>query len=463
MACGTSGKRRSNLSAPRLSCCGKAQLGIRFDTDAVKRRFRPEPPQWPKLLGVAAASGLATLFVARNFFPEEKKLRHPIRADYNVGDEVFVRTMGHLLGPPLVEGNKVTPLENGDHIFPAMLSGIRSAQRTITFENFLFQEGEISDAFARALAERARAGVKVHFLQDALGCDSVHGRAINLMKRAGVAVEIYRFVHFSRINYRTHRKILVIDGTLGFLGGVGISDAWKGNGRTHGLWRDSHYQVQGPVVAQLQEAFMDNWLETRSELLHGDLYFPRLECTGEEMCQIFKSSAGEGSDSGRLMLLVSIAAARDRIRIANAYFIPDNLTMQTLLEALHRGVKIEIITPGTDIDAQIVRAVGKTRWKTLLEAGARFYEYQPARFHCKYLLVDDCWASVGSANLDNRSMSLNEEANLNVLDRQFVAAYTRVFEEDKTHSREVTLKDWHNRPWKEKITGRAMSIFRSQM
>jgi cardiolipin synthase A/B len=443
--------------------CDKAQLRAGFDTDAVKLACRHDSPQWPKLLGMAAASSLATLFVVRNFFPAEKKVRHPIRANYNVGDEVFVRTMGHLLGPSLVEGNKVTPLENGDQIFPAMLSGIRSAQRTITFENFLFQEGEISDAFAQALAERARAGVKVHFLQDALGCDSVHGRAIELMKRAGVTVEIFRFVHFSRINYRTHRKILVIDGALGFIGGVGISDAWKGNGRTHGLWRDSHYQVRGPVVAQLQQAFMDNWVETRAELLHGDLYFPKQERAGEQMCQIFKSSAGEGSDSGRLMLLISIAAARGRIRIANAYFIPDNLTMQTLLEALHRGVKVEIITPGTDIDAQIVRAVGETRWKPLLEAGARFYEYQPARFHCKYLLVDDCWASVGSANLDNRSMSLNEEANLNVLDRQFVTAYARVFEEDKIHSREVTLKDWHNRPWKEKIKGLAMSIFRSQM
>ena len=181
------------------------------------------------------------------------------------------------------------------------------------------------------------------------------------------------------------------------------------------------------------------------------------------MCQILKTSAGEGSDSARLMLLVSIAAARDRIRIANVYFIPDNLTIQTLLEALHRGVKVEIIAPGPDVDARIVRAVGKTRWKPLLQAGARFYEYEPARFHCKYLLVDDCWASVGSANLDNRSMSLNEEANLNVLDRQFVTAHAQVFEEDKIHSREVTLEDWHNRPWKEKIKGRAVSIFRSQM
>ncbi|HEY3662687.1 MAG TPA: phospholipase D-like domain-containing protein [Chthoniobacterales bacterium] len=429
----------------------------------MKLSLRPDPPQWPKLLGTAAASSLVTLFLARNFFPSEKKIRHKIKANYAIGDDVFVRTMGHLLGPPLVDGNKITQLENGEQIFPAMLAGIRSARRTITMENFLWKEGEISDAFAAALAERARAGVKVHFLQDALGSDSVHGRAMQVMKKAGVAVEIFRFVHFSRINYRTHRKILVIDGNLGFIGGVGIADDWKGNGRTHGLWRDSHYQVEGPVVAQLQQAFMDNWMETRAELLHDDPYFPKQEKAGDQICQIFKSSAGEGSDSARLMLLVSIAAARERIRIANAYFIPGNLTVRTLVDALRRGVKVDIITPGADIDATLVRAVGKTRWKPLLEAGARFYEYQPARFHCKYLLVDDCWASVGSANLDNRSMSLNEEANLNVLDKNFVAKHTRVFEDDKEHSREVTLEDWHNRPLEEKIKGRAMSIFRSQM
>ncbi len=415
------------------------------------------------MLGTVAASSLATLFVARNFFPVEKKIRHPISANYDIGDEVFVRTMGHLLGPPLVKGNKIAPLENGDQIFPAMLAGIRSAERTITFENFLWKEGEITEAFASALAERARAGVKVHFLQDALGSDSLHGRAMRMMKRAGVCVEIFRFVHFSRINFRTHRKILVIDGKLGFIGGVGIADAWKGDGRTHGLWRDSHYRVQGPVVAQLQQAFMDNWMETRAELLHGDPYFPKQEEAGDHLCQIFKSSAGEGSDSARLMLLVSIAAARERIRIANAYFIPDNLTVRTLLAALRRGVKVEIITPGPDIDAKVVRAVGQTRWKPLLEAGARFYEYEPARFHCKYLLVDDCWASVGSANLDNRSMSLNEEANLNVLDKSFVAKHARVFDDDKDQSREVTLEDWRRRPWKDKIKGRAFSIFRSQM
>jgi cardiolipin synthase len=213
----------------------------------------------------------------------------------------------------------------------------------------------------------------------------------------------------------------------------------------------------------MQQAFVDNWLQTRAELLHGDEYFPKLEPAGEDVCQVFKSSAGEGSDSARLMLLVSIAAARRHIRIANAYFIPDELCMRTLLDALSRGVKVEIITPGPDIDAHTVRAVGKTRWQQLLKAGARFYEYQPGRFHCKYMLVDDCWASVGSANLDNRSLSLNEEANLNVLDKKFVAAHTKVFEEDKRFSRVITLADWHQRPWSEKIRGRIGSLLAGQM
>jgi cardiolipin synthase len=414
------------------------------------------------MLGAVAIGGAATLFLARNFFPTEKKIHHKIITDYAVGDDVFVRVMGNMLGPPLLKGNKVTALENGDQIFPALLGAIHSANRTITFENFLFKEGEVSDAFAEALAERARAGVKVHFLQDALGCDCLHGRAMNLVRQSGVQLEIFRFLNVA-INFRTHRKLLVIDGRTGYLGGTGIADDWKGDGRTHGLWRDSHYRLEGPAVAQMQQAFMDNWLQTRAELLHGDEYFPELEPAGDDMCQVFKSSAGEGSDSARLMLLVSIAAARRHIRIANAYFIPDRLSTQTLIDALRRGVKVEIITPGPDIDAKWVRSVGTSRWRQLLEAGARFYEYQPARFHCKYLLVDDCWASVGSANLDNRSLSLNEEANLNVLDKKFVSAYTLVFEEDKSHCREITLGDWHGRPLAEKIRGGIGSLLASQM
>lgn len=426
------------------------------------RREQSPPARWPALLGTAAVSSFATLFIARNFFPNEKKITHQITADYHVGDDTFLRTMGTLLGPPILEGNHVTPLQNGDEIFPAMLDGIRSARDTITFENFLWREGEITDLFAAALVERARAGVKVHFLQDALGCDEIRGRAMNLLRRSPVELEVFRFMNLS-MNFRTHRKLLVIDGRTGFIGGTGIADDWKGDGETRGLWRDSHYRVEGPAVAQMQHAFMDNWLQTRAELLHGERYFPKLEKCGSHKCQVFKSSAGEGSDSARMMLLVSMAAARHTIRIANAYFIPDNLCLQTLLEACHRGVKVEIITPGSDTDALLVRAVGKTRWRRLFEAGARFYEYQPARFHCKYFLVDDMWASMGSANLDNRSLSLNEEANLNVLDRDFVTAHAQVFEDDKSRSREITMQDWLNRPLGDKIKGHLGSILRSQM
>ena len=420
-------------------------------------------PTWPKVLGAAALSSAATLFVARNFFQTEKKIRHRIISDYEVGDEDFQRTMGQLLGPPFLEGNRITILRNGEQIFPAMLAAIRSAKRTITFENFLMKEGTLSDRFAEALAERARAGVKVHFLQDAMGCDCVHGRAIDLLEEAGVEVEVYRLLHIVNLNCRTHRKLLIIDGKMGFIGGVGIADDWDGDGRTAGKWRDNHYQVEGPAAAQLQWAFTDNWMQTRARVLHGNEYFPGPGPVGDTVCQVFISSSGEGADSARLMILLSVAAARRNIRIANAYFIPDDLCRQTLIEACQRGVKVEIITPGPDIDAQSVRAVGKTRWRPLLEAGAHFYEFMPARYHSKYMIVDDCWTSVGSANFDTRSLRLNEEANLNVLDQKFAAEHTAIFDEDKSLSRRVTLEDWRNRPWQEKVRGRAWLFMRAQL
>lgn len=422
-----------------------------------------DDPSWAKLLGVAALSSAASIFIVRNFFDTEKKIKCPIRADYAAGDDVFERTMGQLLGPPLLKGNKVTILQNGDEIFPAVLDGIRSAERTITFENFLLKDGEVWKHFSRALAEKARAGVKVHFLQDALGCNCLHGPEMKMLERAGVEIEIFRFYQLSQMNYRTHRKLLTIDGRIGFIGGACIADAWLGNGRTRGLWRDTHYRLDGPVVGQVQQAFMDNWMQTRATVLHGDPYFPKLDKAGTETCQVFKSSASEGADSARLMILLSIASARKHVRIANAYFIPDDLCLETLVRACRRGVKVEIITPGPDIDARAVRAVGKMRWPALLRAGARFYEYQPARFHCKYMIVDGCWSSVGSANLDNRSLRLNEEANLNVLDEEFAAKHIRIFEEDKSNSRRVTLADWRRRPLEEKVKGAAGLILRSQL
>jgi cardiolipin synthase A/B len=416
-----------------------------------------------KRVAQAVAISALSVLITRNFFGNEKKIRHKIVTDYAAGDATFARTVSDLLGPPLLRGNKVTVLQNGEQIFPAMLAAIRSAQSTITFENFVFSEGRVSDEFAEAMAERARAGVKVHFLQDAMGCDCLHGRAMRQMRQAGVEVEIFRFFKLTQMNYRTHRKLLVIDGRVGFVGGVGISDGWDGDGETPGLWRDTQYRVEGPVVAQAQQAFLDNWMETRAAVLHGDAYFPELFPAGDDRCQVFKSSANEGAESARLMFLLSVAAARRRIQIANAYFIPDDLCRQTLVEACQRGVTVEVITPGGDMDQQLVRMVGRERWGPLLKAGARFFEYQPARYHCKYLIVDGCWCSVGSSNLDNRSLRLNEEANLNILDETFAAAHAEVFEQDKSRSREVTHAEWLRRPFSQKAFGRLGGLFRSQM
>lgn len=423
----------------------------------------PASPEFTKLAIAAAVGGLAAVIFSRNFLETEKKLSELIVTEYGVKDPPFVRTMSQLLGPPLVAGNQVKVLQNGAQIFPRMVEAIRGARRSITFENFVFTSGSVADSFAEALCERARNGVKVHFLQDAIGCDCLRGELVQRLRNAGVELEIFRYYNLTRFNHRTHRKLLVVDGKLGFLGGVGISDAWDGCGDQPDHWRDSQYEVHGPVVAQMQQAFLDNWIQTRSCVLHGEDYFPEIPPAGDTLCQIFKSSVTDGADSARLMFLFSIAAARESIRIVNPYFIPDSLVLRMLLEARQRGVSVEIIAPSDRIDQRVVRYVGRARWGALLRAGVRFYEFQPALLHCKYFVVDSHWASVGSCNLDDRSLCLNEEANLNVWDEAFAMEHMRVFEEDKAHSVEVTLSGWLRRPMREKLLGHAAGIFRSQL
>jgi cardiolipin synthase len=343
------------------------------------------------------------------------------------------------------------------------LKAIGEAQRSVTFENFVFSEGRIARAFVDALSARAAAGVKVHFLQDALGCNCLHGELFRKLKHAGVQVEIFRYYHITRFNHRTHRKLLVVDGRVGFVGGVGIADAWDGNADAPDRWRDTQFEVRGPVVAQIQQAFMDNWMQTRACVLHGDDYFPELPVSGKVVCQAFQSSVSENADSARLMFLFSIAAARKSIRIVNPYFIPDDLTLEMLVLARQRGVQVEIVGPGSRIDQRVVRYVGRSRWGKLFDQGTRFFEYQPALLHSKYFIVDDLWASVGSCNLDNRSLVLNEEANLNVLDADFAAELTAAFNRDQAASVEITKADWERRPISEKIIGRCAGLLRSQM
>ncbi len=425
------------------------------------------PPKSKRFAVVSAiiVTALAVLFVV-NLSSGEKKIIHEITHLYAVTDEQFARSMGSLLGPSMLSGNKVEPLINGEQIFPAMLAAIRGAKRSITFETYIYWSGAIGKQFAEALSERAKNGVKVHVLVDWVGAGKLDDALIDSMKAAGVEVEKFRplrWYNLSRINNRTHRKLLVVDGRVGFTGGVGIADLWSGNGQDAQHWRDSHFRLEGPAVAQMQSAFMDNWMKTRSLVLHGEAYFPKLESAGTTVAQVFKSSAQEGSESVRLMYLLSIAAAQQRIRLANAYFVPDDLAVQMLIGAAKRGVKVEIIVPNEHTDSELVRKASRARWGPLLEAGIEIYEYQPTMMHCKVMVVDDLWTSVGSTNFDNRSFRLNDEANLNVLNAEFAQRNAAQFETDKKKSRRINLEQWRQRPWTEKLMGWASSLLRPQL
>jgi cardiolipin synthase len=407
---------------------------------------------------------LAVVFLLLNLSSGEKKIRREIQQLYAVDDPQFLRSMGSLLGPAILGGNRIGTLLNGDQIFPAMLEAIHGATRTIAFETYIYWSGEIGEQFADALSERARAGVKVHVLLDWVGSGKAKQEYLDQMKESGVEVEKYHplhWYHLARINNRTHRKILVVDGRVGFTGGVGIADKWTGNAQDPDHWRDSHFKLEGPAVAQMQAAFMDNWMKTRSRVLHGEEYFPELPQVGKSYAQVFKSSPREGSESVRLMYLLSIASARRRILIANSYFVPDDLSIETLVTARKRGVDVEIVVPGTKIDSELTRKASRARWGDLLGAGVEIYEYQPTMYHCKVMVVDDLWVSVGSTNFDNRSFRLNDEANLNVFDADFARQQIRDFEADRARSRRVTLEGWKKRPLSEKIMEHAAALLRS--
>jgi cardiolipin synthase A/B len=409
--------------------------------------------------------GLVVLIVA-NLSSSEKKLDQEIDHTYGVSDPQFLRVMGTMLGPAILPDNRVTALRNGDEIFPAMLAAIGAAKRTISFETFIYWSGAIGKAFADALAERARAGVEVHLLLDWVGTGKMDEGMLADMERSGVEVVKYhplRWYNLGRLNNRTHRKILVVDGTVGFTGGVGIADNWLGDAEDPDHWRDTHFRLEGPAVAQMQAAFMDNWIETRGEILHQDAYFPQLAATGEHAAQVFKSSTSEASESVRLMYLLSIASAVKSVRIANAYFVPDDLSVATMVAAQRRGVRVEIIVPGRHTDASVVRKASRSRWGDLLEAGVAIYEYQPTMYHNKVMVVDELWTSVGSTNFDSRSFRLNDEANLNVFDEEFAAGQMRWFEEDKIRSKQMTLEWWRGRPWHERAREQLAALVRSQL
>ncbi|WP_185868040.1 phosphatidylserine/phosphatidylglycerophosphate/cardiolipin synthase family protein [Variovorax sp. DXTD-1] len=415
---------------------------------------------WTSLLTLAAT------LLALNFTAGEKKLDEQIKREYSLDDAQYQRALGVLLGPPILEGNRIEALYNGDRIFPPMLEAIRSAKQTITFETYIYWSGDIGKAFADALADRAKDGVRVHLLLDWVGSGKIDEKFLQEMEAAGVQIRKFHkpaWYDIARMNNRTHRKLLVIDGHTGFTGGVGIAPKWTGDAQDAEHWRDSHFKVEGPVVAQMQAVFMDNWVKASGDVLHGEAYFPALATAGNGRAQVFSSSPSGGSEGVHLMYLLSITAAAKTIDLSSAYFVPDDLTIGALVAAMKRGVRVRIIVPGPIIDSQTVRGASRASWGPLLEAGAEIYEYQPTMFHVKVFTADGLLTSVGSTNFDNRSFRLNDEANLNIYDAEFTAAQARQFEADLKQSKRVTLEGWRARPLPEKIMEHLASLLAAQL
>jgi cardiolipin synthase len=415
---------------------------------------------------VSVAATLAVVLFLVNIYSGEQKITERIEHHYGVAEPQFQRSMGVLLGPPLVDGNRVDTLVNGRQIFPAMLAAIHSAKKSITFETYIYWSGKVGKQFATALAERAKSGVHVHLLLDWVGSNKMDETLLDSMRTAGVAIEKYhppKWYTLSKLNNRTHRKLLVVDGRVGFTGGVGIADQWDGNAQDPDHWRDTHFRIEGPAVAQMQAAFADNWVKVTGIILDGPDYFPAESSVGNDIGQMFKSSREGGSESMQLMYLLSTVAATRSIDLAMAYFVPDEISEMALVDAVKRGVKLRMILPGPYTDTEVLRQASHAKWGRLLQAGAEIYEFQPTMFHCKVMVVDGLWSSVGSTNFDNRSFRLNDEANLNVFSAEFAERQTAVFNEDLKRSRRVSYEEWQNRPWMEKLSERAEALLNSQL
>ncbi|HEU5195116.1 MAG TPA: phospholipase D-like domain-containing protein [Methylomirabilota bacterium] len=367
--------------------------------------------------------------------------------DVAVGESAFIRAMEAHTMSGLVAGNRAELLVNGEQIFPAMLAAIRSAKTTITFANFVYEDGAIADEMADALAERCRAGVGVNVLVDAVGSNKMPNRLRKVLSASGCHFARYHSVNpfaLKRFNHRNHRRILVVDGRVGFTGGTGIGDKWTGDGRQPGHWRQTDVRVEGPIVRFLQAAFAENWRDATGVLLTGDAYFPEPERRGDLAIQSVKSSPASGAAEAYLLFLLAIDAARTSIKLTNPYFVPDSRMAEALASAAQRGVDVTIITAGTagsTLD-RLVRKASQAHFGRALAAGVRIHEYGPALLHAKTMVVDDQWVSIGSANLDNRSFAINNELNVTVMDRGLARRLTEIFEGDLKFTTSVTREDW---------------------
>lgn len=359
------------------------------------------------------------------------------------------RTLEGVLGVPATEGNRIDVLRNGDEIFPSMLDAITGAEYTIDFLTFVYWAGDIGTVFARALAERARAGVRVRVLLDALGARTMDRDVIDLMADNGVQVRWFRPLRRFRpgqLNHRTHRKVLIVDEAVGFSGGVGIADEWKGDARNEKEWRDTHFRFEGPIVDGLRAAFLDNWAETDPVLYEAGIdRFPEQPQPGDAVTQCIRGASETGWSDVATLLRALLQMAEDRIRITTAYFVPDEELISRLCDAADRGVDVDILIPGPFADKRVVQLAAETSYSRLLDHGVSLWNYQPTMLHAKLMTVDGHVANIGSANMNRRSFCFDEEINIVVLEPGFVAALDDHFEEDLDCSVRIQPRRWAGR------------------
>ena len=386
----------------------------------------------------------------------------------SVHDEGFLYTIQSTCQAALHDGNRVEILTNGERFYPAMLDAIRGATRSINMELYIFQPGVIADQFVTALSERARNGVNVTIVVDAIGSFSLRGRPLRKLKKAGCRIEHYqrlRWYTLTRVNNRTHRELLVVDGRIAFAGGAGIADWWalpRQRRRKTPAWRDTMARFEGPVVAALQGVAAENWLECCGEILTGPDYFPDLERAGHTTAFVVRSSPADRATLSRVTFQLLIEGADREVRISTPYFLPDRALRRALVGLAQRGVDVSVILPGPATDQRWVRYASRRMWGELLAAGIRIHEYRETMMHAKVLLVDQEWAVLGTTNMDNRSFEHNDEVNVAMCDCDLAGRLMEDYRCDLEHSDEITLAEWRARPWWERIVGPFVWILERQ-
>jgi cardiolipin synthase len=430
------------------------------------RKPKPSAARWAWPAGLAAAG--AGWYASDSLrHRREGAFGYDLGTTLEVDSPDFLRASEALTGAPISEGSEVELFVNGDKIFPAILETIRSAEKTLTFETYVYWRGDVTEEISNAICERARAGVEVKVLLDALGSVQMDSGQITAMREAGAVVHRFRPIRpytMRRLANRSHRRVLVADGKVGMTGGVGIAEEWTGNAEDENHWRDTHVRLTGPVVRHLQGCFTEHWLEATGEVLSGDAYLPHLEPSddGGQM-QLVRSKSGVGDTNVETLYYLAIASARKSLDLTAAYFVPRPAFTDALADAADRGVDVRILVPGPHIDKEFVRVAGRDSYAQLLEAGARIFEFQPTMLHAKSLTIDGCWSSVGTVNFDNRSFQLHDEIMLGVWDSHFASLLTEQFDEDIKRSDEITSERWEARGRRRRAAEVSMRAFRREL